>query len=95
MNYKYFVHQDCAFYPCHALDDWKNCLFCWCPLYLFDCGGNFVVNKGIKDCSACVIPHTEEGYDYVLAFVNRAVFENRIFCEHHRGTVLGAPIQGG
>jgi Zn-finger protein len=70
MNYKYFIHQDCSFYPCHNLKDWKSCLFCWCPIYLLDCGGDFVIRDGIKDCSRCIIPHTEEGYDYILKTIN-------------------------
>ena len=88
MNYKYFVHQDCAFYPCHALDNWKNCLFCWCPLYLLDCGGAFVVRKGIKDCSECVIPHTKEGYDYILELVNKNAFEKRLFIAGNKEAVF-------
>ncbi len=69
MNYKYFVHRDCSFFPCHDLKEWKSCLFCWCPLYLLDCGGDFTFKNGIKDCSGCTIPHTEEGYDYVLQII--------------------------
>lgn len=49
-------------------------MFCWCPLYLLDCDGDFVVNNGIKDCSNCSIPHTEEGYDYVLEVANTMVY---------------------
>lgn len=48
MNYKYFIHQDCSFYPCHDLAEWKSCLFCWRPLYLLDCGGDFVLKNKIK-----------------------------------------------
>jgi len=47
-----------------------NCLFCFCPLYLMgkECGGNFTyTDEGVKDCSNCIIPHTEEGYDYILS----------------------------
>jgi Zn-finger protein len=74
VNYKYFTHADCLFFPCHELDDWTSCLFCWCPLYLLECGGNFAVKGGIKDCSGCVIPHTKEGYDYILDVVRRDIF---------------------
>ena len=70
MNCKYFVHRDCSFFPCHDLEEWKSCLFCWCPLYLLDCGGDFTFKNGIKDCSGCTIPHTGEGYDYVLQIIN-------------------------
>jgi len=74
MNYKYFTHHDCAFYPCHNLEDWRSCLFCWCPLYLLECEGDFTCEDGIKDCSDCVIPHTEEGYDHVLDIVKRKIY---------------------
>ena len=74
MNYKYFIHSDCFFYPCHDLGDWKSCLFCWCPLYLLDCSGDFVMRGDIKDCSGCSIPHTEGGYDYVLEIINNSLF---------------------
>ncbi len=74
MNYKFFVHQDCGFYPCHDLTDWKSCLFCWCPLYLLECGGDFTIKKGIKDCSGCTIPHTKDGYGYVLAVVSEQIY---------------------
>ncbi len=70
MNYKYFVHRDCAFFPCHDLAEWRSCLFCWCPLYLLDCGGDFTFKDGIKDCSNCTIPHAEDGYDYVLQIIS-------------------------
>ena len=75
MNYKFFAHPDCAFYPCHDLDAWKSCLFCWCPLYLLDCGGAFTLRNGIKDCSGCILPHTEEGYDHILEVVSRQVYQ--------------------
>lgn len=79
MNYKYFIHQNCSFYPCHNLTEWKSCLFCWCPLYLLDCGGDFVLKNGIKDCSNYFIPHTEEGYDYILAAVTGMIYQNKSF----------------
>ena len=74
MNYKYFIHQECAFYPCHDLEEWKSCLFCWCPLYLLECDGTFVLRNGIKDCSNCIIPHVEEGYDYILSVIQSKVY---------------------
>ena len=37
--------------------------------YLPDCGGDFSLEKGIKECSACIVPHSEEGYDYILEAV--------------------------
>lgn len=70
MSCKYFQNKECEYYPCHDSDD-INCLFCFCPLYSMDCGGNFKMidgtnGKKIKDCSKCLIPHSEDGYDYVI-----------------------------
>lgn len=62
--YKYFENKQCKFYPCHKIEK-INCLFCYCPLYLFkDCQGNFNFTKqGIKDCSMCIFPHQILNYD--------------------------------
>lgn len=70
MGYKFFENKDCEFYPCHSGGS-LNCLFCFCPLYNLDCGGNFKMITGkngvlIKDCSECLIPHSENGYDYII-----------------------------
>lgn len=70
MSCRYFENKDCEFYPCHKAEH-LNCLFCFCPLYNMDCGGNFKMvedshGKLIKDCSDCTIPHTDWGYDYVI-----------------------------
>lgn len=67
MSYKYFENRSCEYYPCHKLEN-MNCLFCYCPLYLTDCGGNFnILSNGIKDCSNCTIPHLEKNYEYILS----------------------------
>lgn len=71
-NYKFFQHKDCEFFPCHKTKDKNsfNCLFCYCPLYgLGDkCGGNFkYTDKGIKDCSNCLIPHSKNSYEYIMS----------------------------
>nr|WP_325184239.1 cysteine-rich small domain-containing protein [uncultured Oscillibacter sp.] len=70
-KYSRFTHRDCEFFPCHkGVDEASfNCLFCYCPLYLTgdQCGGNFTYTaSGIKDCSACTIPHRPENYGYIL-----------------------------
>lgn len=69
-DYSYFCNRACKFFPCHkGLDEDFNCLFCYCPLYALgeNCGGNFKYTpKGIKDCSACLLPHSPKGYDYVI-----------------------------
>lgn len=69
-DHSFFQNKDCQYFPCHktSSDDF-NCLFCYCPLYALGdgCGGNFrYTEKGIKDCTNCLIPHTPGGYDYIL-----------------------------
>lgn len=70
-NFKFINHRECEYFPCHKVsDDSKfNCLFCYCPLYTLgkDCGGNYKVTHGVKDCSDCLIPHSENGYDYIMS----------------------------
>ena len=70
-NYDYFQNRECEYFPCHAAGDPENfsCLFCYCPLYALGdrCGGNFTYTKeGIKDCSACLIPHRRENYGKIM-----------------------------
>lgn len=68
-NYKFFQHKECEFFPCHKVENKEkfNCLFCYCALYfLEDCKGNYTYANGIKDCSNCMIPHSEKGYDYII-----------------------------
>ena len=75
---KYFKNEECEFFPCHKVEgEYFNCMFCCCPLFpLGDkCGGNFVyIEDGIKDCSACTVPHTEGGYEKIASKL-RAVSE--------------------
>lgn len=70
-NYKFFSHKECEYFPCHKVKDTEsfNCLFCYCPLYALGnkCGGNFRYNdRGIKDCTGCIIPHKKESYEYIV-----------------------------
>lgn len=68
-SYRFFQNKECEYFPCHKIknDENFNCLFCYCPLYfLEDCGGNCIDNCGIKDCTNCLIPHGENGYDYII-----------------------------
>nr|WP_294526781.1 cysteine-rich small domain-containing protein [uncultured Blautia sp.] len=69
-EYSYFSHKDCEFFPCHKGADPQdfNCLFCYCPLYALGdkCGGNFrYTEKGLKDCTGCLLPHKHRNYGYV------------------------------
>ena len=71
-DHTWFANRDCQYYPCHTGGDPAcfNCLFCYCPLYGLDekCGGNFTYTQsGIKDCSNCLLPHSENGYEYITA----------------------------
>ena len=73
--YSYFQNKECEFFPCHQSEgDFFNCLFCYCPLYSLGdkCGGNFKYTKdGIKDCSLCMIPHSEGGYLHILSKISK------------------------
>lgn len=71
-NYAFFQNTACEFFPCHktAHPEDFNCLFCYCPLYMLgkDCGGGYRYKEnGIKDCSACMMPHRRENYDKITA----------------------------
>lgn len=71
-KYKFFSHKECEYFPCHKVKDPDkfNCLFCYCPLYTLGdkCGGNFkYVDGKIKDCSNCLVPHSEKSYDYMMS----------------------------
>ena len=67
------IDKTCKHHLCHKGIDEKDfdCMLCYCPLYLIECAGNFKIikrgkNKGKKDCSDCVFPHTTGGKRYVL-----------------------------
>lgn len=70
-DHTFMTNTMCPYFPCHAGADVEsfNCLFCFCPLYALGeaCGGAFHYTEGgIKDCSHCLLPHSEGGYDYIL-----------------------------
>ena len=61
-EYPFFSHESCMYFPCHegVAPGEFNCLYCHCPLYPLGpgCGGNFTYTAdGVKDCSACTLPH--------------------------------------
>ena len=70
-NFKFVQNKSCEYFPCHKgiPEDKFNCLFCFCPLFMLkdQCGGNYIKNSGIKDCSHCTIPHGIGGYDYIIS----------------------------
>lgn len=78
-SYRFFQNRECKFFPCHEVQDEDdfNCLFCYCPLYLDDnCIGSpeyIITGRGqrIKDCSSCLVVHSPEMYDKVIAHLCR------------------------
>ena len=72
-SHKFFSNHDCKYFPCHRLPDRDsfNCMFCYCPLYLFGdkCCGNFQYTgaKRIKNCADCHFPHVPENYDIIVS----------------------------
>lgn len=65
MSYNFFENKKCEYYPCHEINE-INCLFCYCPLYgKANCGGDFKIVKGKKDCSGCIKPHIKENYELI------------------------------
>ena len=70
-DHTFYSNRGCRYFPCHkgADPDNFNCLFCYCPLYSMgsSCGGNFrYTQKGIKDCTGCLVPHRRENYARIL-----------------------------
>ena len=70
-HYSFFQNRECECFPCHqtAKPDEFNCLFCWCPLYALgeNCGGNYrYLDSGVKDCSACMVPHVKGNYGLIV-----------------------------
>jgi Zn-finger protein len=65
-SYKFFSNKDCQYYPCKKSEN-LNCLFCFCPLYSYDCKGDFeILDNGLKDCSKCLRPHGEDGHKFIV-----------------------------
>ena len=78
--HKCFSNISCKYFPCHSWDRKEpfNCMFCYCPLYLLGphCGGSFrYTEKGIKDCSNCLLPHTLPGRDHILQKISTKAAE--------------------
>lgn len=78
-SFSFFNNKDCQYFPCHDVKnpDNFNCKFCYCPLYLLDCGGNFKINKEVKDCSDCMIPHSPKADDYINRILKEKVFTKK------------------
>ena len=74
-HFSFFTNWDCEYFPCHTDTDPKdfNCLFCYCPLYVFGdrCGGKFLyLEDGRKDCTNCTFPHKHDNYQAVISRYN-------------------------
>ena len=52
-EYSYFSHKKCEFFPCHKNADPDD----------FNCFR--YTEKGIKDCTNCMLPHKRKNYGYV------------------------------
>jgi Zn-finger protein len=70
-DFNHFQNKECRYFPCHDTvprEDF-NCLFCYCPLYLYDdCGGNHLwLDNGIKDCSKCTRNHDKDSWKFVVS----------------------------
>lgn len=78
-DFSFLQNRACAYFPCHPLGDLElesfNCLFCYCPLYLIpECGGDYsILPNGVKDCSACLVPHRRENYSLINDILTRQV----------------------
>ena len=76
-HFKFNQNKQCEYFPCHKgveKEDF-NCLFCYCPLYMLkdECGGNFSMNHGVKDCSGCTKPHQKDSYDFVMSKIRLVI----------------------
>ena len=76
-NYKFFQNRDCEFFPCHnnVNNDEFNCLFCYCPLYMLknECGGDFKMTSGVKDCSDCNNPHDSGSFAFIMSAMKNVI----------------------
>lgn len=85
-SYRFFRNIDCRYLPCHKYDNIEefNCLFCYCPLYfLKDCGGNYRIKDGVKDCSLCILPHKPKAYEYI----NKKIIEENKKKRNYKGGI--------
>lgn len=82
-NYKFNQNRACEFFPCHkgVKEEQFNCLFCYCPLYMLgdECGGDFKVTNGVKDCSNCVRPHDTDSYAFIMSKMNDVIIKGSDF----------------
>ena len=68
-HYKFYQNKECEYFPCHkgVPEEEFNCMFCYCPLYYAECGGNGCLTaSGIKDCTECTLPHGKDSHAYII-----------------------------
>ena len=67
-SHKFFANKECRYYPCHEGLKEINCLFCYCPFYMFkDCPGDPKFSEsGKKSCVNCTFPHDPDNYDRIM-----------------------------
>ena len=75
---RFFENRDCEYFPCHkGLTDF-NCLFCYCPFYLWEkCPGTPQFHtkddgRVIKVCTNCTYPHDPGHYDDIMQRLSEA-----------------------
>lgn len=65
-----YTENDSICLKCHNTKEPLNCLFCYCPLYDDNnCNGEYIIlENGVKDCSNCLKPHTNE---FILQYLHK------------------------
>ncbi len=68
-SHRFFSNKECKYYPCHEMEGELNCLFCYCPLYPYECIGNYRMiekdGRKVKSCRECTFPHQPGNYDRI------------------------------
>ena len=54
-KYSFFSHKECEYFPCHKTNDPEN----------FNC-----TEKGVKDCTDCLLPHKRKNFGYIMSKYN-------------------------
>jgi len=77
VSHKFFSNKACEYFPCHkdVPIEKFNCIFCYCPLYPNKgCPGvKTYLDNGLKDCSACKLPHFgERGWQKIIEALPRS-----------------------
>ncbi|MBQ4482683.1 MAG: metal-binding protein [Lachnospiraceae bacterium] len=72
---RFFENRECGYYPCHeGIGEGSfNCLFCYCPLYFMgeECGGDYVMKRGVKSCINCTRPHIPENFEEINSVLKK------------------------